>query len=101
EMWVQTWHPRHPLFTALRNNDYPAFAAQQLKEREQAGMPPFGFQALLRAEARSQEAAQAFLNAASAGASTLKDADRVALYSAVPMGIQRVANVERAQLLVE
>jgi primosomal protein N' (replication factor Y) len=101
EMWVQTWHPRHPLFTALRQHDYPAFAAQQLKEREQAGMPPFGFQALLRADARSQEAAQAFLNAACAAAQALEGADRVTLYSAVPMSIQRVANVERAQLLVE
>ena len=101
EMWVQTWHPRHPLFTALRSHDYPAFAAQQLKEREQAGMPPFGFQALLRADARTQEAAQAFLNAASAAAPGLPDADRVTLYSAVPMSIQRVANVERAQMLVE
>ena len=101
EMWVQTWHPRHALFTALRAHDYPAFAAQQLKEREQAGMPPFGFQALVRAEARTQEAAQAFLRAASAAAQALDAADRVTLYSAVPMSIQRVANVERAQMLVE
>jgi primosomal protein N' (replication factor Y) len=101
EMWVQTWHPRHPLFKALRNHDYPAFAAQQLKEREQAGMPPFGFQALLRAEARTQEAAQAFLHAAGVAASGLDGAERVTLYSAVPMSIQRVANVERAQMLVE
>ena len=101
EMWVQTWHPRHPLFAALRNHDYPAFAAQQLKEREQAGMPPFGFQALLRADARSQQAAQAFLNAAGTAAQALEGADRVMLYSAVPLGIQRVANVERAQMLVE
>jgi primosomal protein N' (replication factor Y) len=101
EMWVQTWHPRHPLFRALRHHDYPAFAEQQLREREQAGMPPFGFQALLRAEARSQEAAQAFLQAASAAASGLDGAERVTLYSAVPMSIQRVANVERAQMLVE
>jgi primosomal protein N' (replication factor Y) (superfamily II helicase) len=101
EMWVQTWHPRHPLFTALRGHDYPGFAAQQLKEREQAGMPPFGFQALVRAEARTQEAAQAFLKTASAAALLLEGADRVTLYSAVPMSIQRVANVERAQMLVE
>jgi len=101
EMWVQTWHPKHPLFTNLRRHDYPAFAAQQLKEREQAGMPPFGFQALLRAEARTQEAAQAFLKAASAAAQELEGADRVTLYSAVPMSVQRVANVERAQMLVE
>jgi primosomal protein N' (replication factor Y) len=101
EMWVQTWHPQHPLFTNLRRHDYPAFAAQQLKEREQAGMPPFGFQALLRAEARTQDAAQAFLKAASAAAQELEGADRVTLYSAVPMSVQRVANVERAQMLVE
>ena len=101
EMWVQTWHPKHPLFTHLRRHDYPAFAAQQLMEREQAGMPPFGFQALLRAEARTQEAAQAFLKAASAAAQELEGADGVTLYSAVPMSVQRVANVERAQMLVE
>ena len=101
EMWVQTFHPAHPLFTALRQHDYPAFAAQQLKERQQAGMPPFGYQALVRADARTQEAAQAFLNAASGQATGLDDADRVTLYSAVPMTVQRVANVERAQMLVE
>ena len=101
EMWVQSWHPRHPLFDALRRHDYPAFAAQQLKEREQAGMPPFGYQALLRAEARSQEAAQAFLRAASAAAGELEGSAHVTLYSAVPLTIQRVANIERAQMLVE
>lgn len=101
EMWVQTWHPTHPLFTALRRHDYPAFAAQQLKEREQAGMPPFGAQALLRAEARTQEAAQAFLAAAAEAGAGLEQASRVTLYSPVPMAVQRVANVERAQLLVE
>ncbi len=64
-------------------------------------MPPFGFQALLRADARTQEAAQAFLKAASAAAQEIEGADRVVLYSAVPMSVQRVANVERAQMLVE
>jgi primosomal protein N' (replication factor Y) len=101
EMWVQTWHPTHPLFAALRKHDYPAFAAQQLREREQAAMPPFGFQALVRADARTQEAAQAFLAAAATGAATVDAADRVTLYSPVPLGVQRVANVERAQMLVE
>jgi primosomal protein N' (replication factor Y) len=99
EMWVQTWHPQHPLFAALARHDYAAFAAQQLKEREQAGMPPFGSQALLRAEARTQEAAQAFLRAAAEAVPA--DAPQVTLYSPVPMGVQRVANIERAQMLVE
>lgn len=101
EMWVQTWHPQHPLFAALRRHDYPSFAASQLRERREAGMPPFAFQALVRAEARTQAAAQAFLNAAIVGAEGLEGASVVRLYSAVPMALQRVANVERAQLLVE
>jgi primosomal protein N' (replication factor Y) len=101
QMWVQTWHPTHPLFAALRRHDYPAFAAQQLKEREQAMMPPFGYQALVRAEARTQEAAQAFLAAAAAAAQELGAAQQVTVYSPVPTAIQRVANVERAQMLVE
>ncbi len=105
EMWIQTFHPRHPLFASLKRHDYPAFAAQQLAERERAGLPPFSFQALLRAEARTQEVAQGFLNAAStAAAEQLADLPGfalVTLYPAVPMSVQRVANVERAQMLVE
>ena len=109
EMWIQTFHPRHPLFEALKAHDYPAFAARELQEREAAAMPPFSFQALVRAEARTQEVAQAFLNAASAAAQqTLAlqpglDAvlPHIQLYGAVPMTVQRVANVERAQILVE
>jgi len=100
-MWVQTWHPAHPLFDALRRHDYPAFAAAQLKDRTAAGMPPFAYQALVRAEARTQEAAQAFLKAAREAAQGLDPTGQVVLYSAVPMAVQRVANVERAQMLVE
>jgi primosomal protein N' (replication factor Y) len=101
EMWVQTFHPTHPLFAALRKHDFPAFARQQLAEREQASLPPFGFQALLRADARTQEMAQGFLHAASEDAASLSEAAAVTLYPAVPLSIQRVANVERAQMLVE
>ena len=109
EMWVQTFHPKHDVFAALKTHDYPAFAASQLMEREQAGLPPWSFQALLRADARSQEVAQSFLNAAShalqAQAAQYPTLDallaQVSLYPAVPMSIQRVANVERAQMLIE
>ena len=101
EMWLQTHHKDHPLYAALRQHDFPVFAAQQLAERAQASLPPFSFQALVRAEARSQDAAQAFLSAASAAAAGLPGAGHVTLYPAVPMTIQRVANVERAQMLLE
>jgi len=109
EMWVQTFHPSHPLFEALKKHDYPAFAEQQLKERLEAGLPPSTFQALLRSDARAQSVAQAFLNHANAQLQSLEglgtqDASalaEVSVYPAVPMSIQRVANVERAQMLIE
>ena len=103
EMWVQTFHPAHPLFECLKHHDVSGFAEQQLSERKQAGLPPFSFQALLRAEARTQEGAQAFLNAArELGQQSLSSQSlAVTVYPAVPMGLQRVANVERAQMLLE
>ncbi len=101
EMWVQTFHPTHPLFAALKRHDYPFFAAQQLAERQASSLSPFGFSALLRAEARTQEVAQGFLNAAALDAGFFATHPHVALYPAVPMTLQRVANIERAQMLVE
>jgi primosomal protein N' (replication factor Y) (superfamily II helicase) len=109
EMWVQTFHPAHPLFEALKKHDYPAFAEQQLKERLEAGLPPSSFQALIRCDARMQAVAQAFLNHGHAQLQSLAQDDaavaammaEVSVFPAVPMSIQRVANVERAQMLLE
>ena len=101
EMWIQTGFPTHAMFQALKKHDYPAFATEELAERERAGMPPYSYQALVRAEARSQEVAQNFLTTASAAAEELEGATQVVRYPAVPMTIQRIANVERAQMLIE
>ena len=101
EMWVQTWHPRHALYQALRTHDYAAFAAQQLKEREMAGLPPYTHLALLRAEARTAQAARDFLQAAADLAGQFDGADQLLIYPPVPTSIARVANVERMQMLME
>ncbi|WP_290874836.1 primosomal protein N' [Aquabacterium sp.] len=102
EMWVQTWHPTHALYQALRRYDYADFARQQLKEREMAGLPPYASLAMLRAEGKTQEAAQAFLVEAVQAVQHLADElGGITLYPAVPTPIQRVANVERAQLMIE
>ena len=103
EMWVQTFHPQHPLFAALKTHDYPKFAAQQLEERHAAAMSPFGFSALVRAEAKTQDVAQGFLNAAASAAlaAQLEGHAQVTAYPAVPMTSQRVADIERAQMLME
>ncbi|MDO9072200.1 MAG: primosomal protein N' [Rubrivivax sp.] len=98
EMWIQTWHPAHPIYAALRANDYDAFAAAQLAERKAAGLPPFASLALLRADARTAEVATAFLHEASALAQTHAG---VTVYPPVPPFVSKVADVERMQMLVE
>ncbi|MDE2402630.1 MAG: primosomal protein N' [Burkholderiales bacterium] len=102
EMWVQTWHPTHPLYQSLRDYDYAAFAARQLEERKMAGLPPYASLAMLRAEGKTQEAAQTFLREAIEAVQPLADAlGGITLYPAVPTPVQRVANIERAQLMIE
>jgi len=101
EVWLQTWHPRHPLYAALRAHDFAAFAASQLREREAAGLPPFSSLALLRAEAKSTEAAADFLHAAAVVAAALPESAGVMVYPPVPPPVARVAGVERMQMLVE
>jgi primosomal protein N' (replication factor Y) len=98
EMWVQTWHPRHPLYAALKAHDFEAFAATQLADRRGAGLPPFASLALLRAEARTADVAAAFLH--DAAASVELDCG-VTVYPPVPPHVAKVAGVERMQMLLE
>ena len=100
EVLIQTQFPEHPLYAALVRHDYPTFAAQQLKEREQAGFPPYAYQAMLRAEAPQMADALAFLAAAKAWPEVVAHQD-VMLYDPVPMRLARRANFERGQLLIE
>ncbi|MDA8259078.1 MAG: primosomal protein N' [Betaproteobacteria bacterium] len=99
EVLIQTEYPDHPLYRALVEHDYVRFARTQLDERRIAGFPPFSFQAMLRAEARSMEQALDFLAAARAAAETLNVG--VTLYDPVPMRLQRLMTLERGQLLTE
>lgn len=100
EVLIQTQFPEHPLYAALVKHDYPAFANEQLKEREQAGFPPYTYQAMLRAEAPQIADSLAFLTTARAWPEASAHPD-VMLYDPVPMRMARRANLERAQLLVE
>ncbi len=101
DVLIQTRYPRHALYHALARHDYVGFANATLAERRDAHLPPFVYQALLRAEGRTIEAALAFLQAAAVELGALPGAERVTVYDAVPMTIVKVLHVHRAQLLVE
>jgi len=99
EVLIQTDFPGHPLYAALRKQDYRAFADDALAERRQAGFPPFVHQALLRAEAPRMDTALEFLGAAARRGKALDG--QVTVYDPVPAALPRRAGRERAQLLVQ
>ncbi len=101
EVLVQTRYPRHALYQTLARHDYVGFANATLAERNSARLPPFVSQALLRAEGRTLEMALIFLQSAAERLVALPEAAHVTIYDAVPMTIVKVANVHRAQLLIE
>ncbi|HSB48234.1 MAG TPA: primosomal protein N' [Burkholderiales bacterium] len=99
EVMIQTEFPDHPLYAAMRDQDYRAFADAALAERRHAGFPPFVHQALLRAEAPRLATALQFLRAAARLGRRLEGS--VTAYDPVPAALARRAGRERAQLLVQ
>jgi primosomal protein N' (replication factor Y) (superfamily II helicase) len=97
EVLIQTRYPQHPLYGAVMKHDYDSFAAGLIEERQQAGLPPFIYQALLRAEARELQIALDFLQ----HAAQCIEQPGITINDPIPMTLTRVANVDRAQLLVE
>lgn len=105
QVMIQTDYPEQPLYQALCQHDYEGFANHALAERQSVGLPPFARQALLMAEARELTQALDFLNKAAnlpaQHPEHYASAAMVTLYDPVPLRVVRVANVERAQLLLE
>jgi len=61
KVWLQTLHPDHALLRGLLKFGYAKVAKELLEERREASFPPFAFLALLRSEAKTAAAADAFL----------------------------------------
>ena len=101
EVLIQTGYPEQAVYQSLLKHDYVGFARQALREREETGLPPFAFQALLTAQARELSDAVAFLQAAREHGEADARVQGVVVYDPVPLRVVRVANIERAQLLVE
>jgi primosomal protein N' (replication factor Y) len=97
EVLIQSRYCTHPLYGAVMRHDYDRFASDLLAERHQAALPPYMYQALLRAEAPELAIAIAFLEQARDAVAS----STVTINDPIPMTMTRVHNVERAQLLVE
>ena len=97
---IQTQLPEHPVFTAVKAQDYAVFAENELNERQMFAMPPFGFQTAIRADAPRVADAMEFLNAAKETLVPLLP-ESVSQFGAAPMLMVRLAERERAQIFLE
>lgn len=97
---MQTRRPEHPLLTTLINEGYSRFAETTLAERQLAELPPFSYQALLRAQASDDDMPQRFLQAVLELAQSLNTGD-MQMLGPVPAPMTRRAGVYRYQLLFQ
>ncbi len=97
---LQTHHPDHPLLVTILKQGYPAFATAALAERQQAGLPPYSFQALLRVQAGNTQAPQQFLQELIERIRPDTPAD-VLILGPVPAPMAKKAGQFRYQLLLQ
>ena len=102
DIYIETQFPEAAVFQYLLKHDVDGFLSHIASERDEAKLPPFSYQGLVHAEAKSLDKAIGFLSA-------LKGRLRaqglitngLRAYDPVPRSMVRVAGIERAQLVVE
>lgn len=93
---LQTHQPDHPLLRELITGGYAAFADRALGERQDLGLPPSGYLALLRAEATDASRPLDFLQAIN----TLVG-NSLERWGPVPAPMEKRAGRFRAHLLLQ
>ncbi len=99
EVLIQTEFPQHDLFTALRHQDYEAYANTLMDERKVMDFPPTSYFALLKAEANDYKLVHQFLDIAAKLARPVPQ--ELMIYDPVRPQMERLKNMERGQLLLQ
>jgi len=102
---LQTHHPEHSLLQDLVNSGYADFSRHALTERQMAQLPPFSFQALLRAESDNATLAESFLGLCKQIIEQItqmnKIDSRLFVLGPIPASMERRAGKYRFQLLLQ
>jgi primosomal protein N' (replication factor Y) len=102
EICIETRYPDLPVFRHVLGHDVDGFLGHIAAERKDALLPPYSYQALLHAEAKSISTAIQFLTDIKKIVRSEADfPDGVRIYDPVPKTIVRVSSMERAQLVIE
>ena len=93
---LQTLHPEHPALALLLEQGYEAYARWLLEERRLAGLPPLGYQALLRSDAHDRGTVERFLKDAKA----VFPQGGIRLYGPMPAIMERLGGRWRMYLVL-
>ena len=97
---LQTRHPEHPQLQRLVGAGYAACARELAQDRREAGLPPYAYQALWRAEARVPDPPSEFLGRIAVETQRI-GAGQVLALGPVPAPLTRRAGQMRFQLLLQ
>lgn len=104
EVLIQTSNPEHQSLQTLIHEGYHALAAQLLSERDIAGMPPYSYLAIIRAEAVSMAAPQRYLTLARQVILSQMKAQHISgieIHGPLPAPMERRANRYRQHLILK
>lgn len=101
EVVIQTHHPAHPLLLTLICEGYHAFAEKALVERQQAGLPPYGFQILIRTESVNPQFGLDFLTQVKGLLMAVEVLQPCELWGPVSAPMERRQGRYRYQLLLQ
>lgn len=99
---LQTSQPKHYLFNTLIKNSYQDFLLKLLAERKSCLLPPYGYLALFRAEAKcASKAFEAMRDIKILLEQQNQYHNEITIYDTVPAPMQRKAGFFRVQLLIQ
>lgn len=106
---LQTSHPEDEMLNTLLDSGYAGFAEKVLNERKELLLPPYAYQAMIRAESHKIENYQSFLEYCFQALSSIKQrlpkiqnsTRSIQLLGPVPAPMEKKAGKYRGQLLVQ
>ena len=96
---IQTHHPHHPVLRRIIDDGYNAYAVAALRERKQAGLPPYSAMAIIRAESAKPAGALDFLRLAR-GLLVARAIPQVEVSYPIPALMERRAGKYRALVVI-
>ncbi|WP_286223758.1 replication restart helicase PriA [Polynucleobacter sp. HIN6] len=102
QILIETRYPDDPVYQYIKTFDLAGFMEHLMAARQEAGLPPFSYQALVHAEAKQKKEVLTWLNHAKQFLQkTAHLQTGITVFDPVPKSIARLGGWERSQLLIE